>query len=498
MKQIFKIFCSLIIVTLFFVGINVQATTKGGSETFNVNIAGKSDIQSGSISLSFDSNALELVNASWTVTGALIQDFNQTTNDGVFAFGNPQTIGGNIFTMTFKVKDTATIKKYEIVASIKLADSKNQTTTQNKTFTIDVECTYEFSEEVVGAKYLKSEATCAVAATYYKSCKYCGKAGTTTFTSGNTLEHKFDKKIENVLYVSKLGTCTTKAEYFYACSVCSAKGTQTYVGSETPTHDFSGKWYTDANNHWHECNNCIEKKDLAAHTPGAAATETTPQTCTTCGYVIKAALGHEHNFDVTSYVTDDNSHWYECSCGEKAEVRAHTYDSDCDADCNGCGYTRTVTHTFGEWKSDDINHWKECSCGEKAEVAAHTPGAEATETTPQTCTVCNHVLKEAVSHTHNYGSKWKSDSTNHWHECDCGDKKDSSVHTFDNGVVTKEATVDEEGIKTYTCECGYEKTETLPKLEAPAKKGCKKDLAVLVVGVISLSMVGVLLKRKLV
>jgi hypothetical protein len=79
--------------------------------------------------------------------------------------------------------------------------------------------------------------------------------------------------------------------------------------------------------------------------------------------------------------------------------------------------------------------------------------------------------------------------------CVCGDKKDVTTHTFDNGVVKEEATEDKEGLKVYTCECGYEKTETLPKLE-PAKKGCKKDLAALVVGLISLSMVGVLLKKK--
>ena len=133
MKQIFKIFCSLIIVTLLFVAINVNATTKGSSETFNVNVAGQSDIQSGAISLSYDSTALELTNASWTINGVLIQDFNKNTNDGVFAFSSPQTVGGNIFTMTFKVKDTATIKKHEIVATIKLVDNKNQATTQTKT-----------------------------------------------------------------------------------------------------------------------------------------------------------------------------------------------------------------------------------------------------------------------------------------------------------------------------------------------------------------------------
>lgn len=40
-------------------------------------------------------------------------------------------------------------------------------------------------------------------------------------------------------------------------------------------------------------------------------------------------------------------------------------------------------------------------------------------------------------------------------------------HIFDDGKVTKEATVTEEGVKTYTCSvCGLIKTETIPKKEA--------------------------------
>lgn len=39
-------------------------------------------------------------------------------------------------------------------------------------------------------------------------------------------------------------------------------------------------------------------------------------------------------------------------------------------------------------------------------------------------------------------------------------------HSWDSGVVTKEATTEEEGTKTYTCTvCGETKTETIPKLE---------------------------------
>lgn len=46
--------------------------------------------------------------------------------------------------------------------------------------------------------------------------------------------------------------------------------------------------------------------------------------------------------------------------------------------------------------------------------------------------------------------------------------KTGAVHTWDNGVVTKEPTTTETGVKTYTCTfdgCGATKTETLPKKE---------------------------------
>ena len=40
------------------------------------------------------------------------------------------------------------------------------------------------------------------------------------------------------------------------------------------------------------------------------------------------------------------------------------------------------------------------------------------------------------------------------------------THSWDDGVVTKEATTEEEGLRTYTCTiCGDTKTETIPKLE---------------------------------
>ena len=63
----------------------------------------------------------------------------------------------------------------------------------------------------------------------------------------------------------------------------------------------------------------------------------------------------------------------------------------------------------------------------------------------------------ADSHTHSYGTDWKSDTNNHWHECACGDKADTAAHTF-KWVTDKEATATEKGSKHEECTvCGYKK-----------------------------------------
>ena len=35
------------------------------------------------------------------------------------------------------------------------------------------------------------------------------------------------------------------------------------------------------------------------------------------------------------------------------------------------------------------------------------------------------VTYKSIPHTHSYGADWKSDADNHWHECPCGDRKDT-------------------------------------------------------------------------
>ena len=130
------------------------------------------------------------------------------------------------------------------------------------------------------------------------------------------------------------------------------------------------------------------------------------------------------------------------------------------------------THKYGtEWKYDETNHWHECECGNKADITAHNfkwiVDRKATTTEKgskhEECTVCGY-KKAAVdipkidSHNHNYGTEWKYDETNHWHECEDGEKADITAHTFKQ-IIDKEATATEKGSKHEECTvCGYKKT----------------------------------------
>ncbi len=68
-------------------------------------------------------------------------------------------------------------------------------------------------------------------------------------------------------------------------------------------------------------------------------------------------------------------------------------------------------------------------------------------------------------HEHKFGTEWKMDSAQHWHECECGEMKDESVHHYGEWVVTEEATETETGTRTKTCtDCGFIYTESIPKL----------------------------------
>ena len=135
--------------------------------------------------------------------------------------------------------------------------------------------------------------------------------------------------------------------------------------------------------------------------------------------------------------------------------------------CSVCGETKDVTlsNPLGEHSWDNGKVTKEATCTEDGEKT-------------YTCTVCNTTKTEvipATGHQHKEVRNAKKATctedgyTGDTYCKDCGAKLESGTvinklgHTWDNGVITKEATETEEGIKTYTCNtCGETKTEKIP------------------------------------
>lgn len=100
----------------------------------------------------------------------------------------------------------------------------------------------------------------------------------------------------------------------------------------------------------------------------------------------------------------------------------------------GMAITYLVPHTceFTEIKYDETNHWIECECGEKQ---SNNP----------------HVIEGNYSY----------DDNSHWYGCEtCKYKSEEQEHNFDNGVTTAPSITDAKPGKTvYTCQtCNYEKT----------------------------------------
>lgn len=86
------------------------------------------------------------------------------------------------------------------------------------------------------------------------------------------------------------------------------------------------------------------------------------------------------------------------------------------------------------------------------------------------CMICGELLRQNIEipiTAHRYGDWQCKDETTHTGTCEtCGESVEEA-HQWNDGVVTKEPTYAEEGIKTFTCTvCGYERTENIEKLES--------------------------------
>ena len=310
-----------------------------------------------------------------------------------------------------------------------------------------------------------------------------------TYTIPHT--HTYDQEIQKPETLKSAADCTNDAVYFKSCSCGEISTTETFTAAGTQLgHAWASDWSKDTDNHWKECSRCHEKKDEAAHDYGS------DNICDTCGY--DKTVPHTHNLTLVPAKAP--------TCTEKGNTAYYTCDG-CDKwfeDATGASEITDKTsvilaatgHSASDWKSDNTDHWKECTvvgCGVIIEgsKAAHTAGewiidTPATATTSgskhKECTVCGYTMTTETipatggEHTHNYGSEWKNDATNHWHECSCGDKADKAAHDF-KWVVDKEATATQKGSKHEECRvCGYKKAAVeIPATGTPTEPGKPTD-----------------------
>ena len=281
------------------------------------------------------------------------------------------------------------------------------------------------------AAHSGGNATCTDKAT----CEVCHQP------YGNLADHSFIKKDMNNNTLKSAGTCTTEAVYYYTCANCSEVSTTlTFTGEKNPTkHEgtLGTEWNTSTETHWHVYPCCNAKADEVAHTPGAAATETTPQTCTTCGYVIAPATGHirhtltNHPANPATCTAAGNIEYWTCSgCNDKFS------DADGTNKITGSVTVAALGHDHnGPWVTTDENeHWKVCAregCNEQLDKAVHTPSAWVNVGDGhhhQTCTVCERELTHEAC---TFGQPLKYNATSHWEECTkCGNKQNEAAHEF--------------------------------------------------------------------
>lgn len=451
--------------TVITVTANKSVLERGDTVTFTVSISGNVPWTSVASSLDFDSRYFEFVSSEekTDLGGAVLVPYSTKEKEiGLLRIGGAGTFSGVMQTITFRVKADAPINAVSITGAASGQNTGAPITVQFKGVSISVHCAHSFGD------WTKVDD---------KTCKHtCTKCGTPeeeahdwNVTPGNPAP---SCESAGVMVYTCLHCGTVKQEnakplghkWKNACDTTCENGCGTT--REAP-HNYGKEWVKDATGHWHECVDCHTKKDFTSHTPGAAATETTAQTCTVCKYEINPALGHVHQVS-TAWISDGESHWHRCekkNCLYRENEAEHDYDDDCDMDCNTCGYVRVPPHNYApEWQANASGHWHLCTlCGAKSEVLEHIPGPEATETDPQICEECNYRINMPLSHVHDYGDVWYSDDSCHWQSCkECNGSTQMEPHDWDEG------TVQEDGSILYTCTiCKKQLTRSEPMPTQP-------------------------------
>ena len=196
-----------------------------------------------------------------------------------------------------------------------------------------------------------------------------------------------------------------KAYYECACGKCyeDAAGNKLITDMDgygiipADGHKEEDAWSCSSTHHYKKCATCREEipGTNTAHTPGPEATETAPQKCTVCQYVLAPAKNHTHKLTLlpdvkpTCLATGTVAH-YACS-GCTALFSDAEGKKPLPADVNvilpALGHTPS-----DDWSFDTEYHWR--TCATCREVLPETKMAH--EALEGKCTTCGYTIGQAV------------------------------------------------------------------------------------------------------
>ena len=468
-------------------------------DTFQITIVSKKieGAYSADINIAYDKAVLEVTSISWntTIPGTAPTTVAEAKTNGFFKKGyvdntnyEALTIGDDttLLTASFKVSDDAPAGNTNIVLS--KCDFTDEYSITMSGITVNTD---KIAITVAGStpahEHVWSEAWSKDATHHWHDCTATGCDVTANADKNGYAAHNYNQKVTTKDYLKTAANCTDAAVYYYSCE-CGAIGTKTFTEGTALGHTPSTEWSKDATHHWHVCTTCNAELNKEAHKPGPAATETTPKTCTVCGYEIAPVLPHEHNY-TEQVATDEHkassatctaktTYYYSCKCGangtetfEYGEPLGHSWGqhvadknlksaADCEnpavyyVSCGRCDardtentftYGEKLGHKGGEWQSDETGHWKLCervNCGKQFSEAPHN-GGTATCQEKAKCEICGAAYGKLGAH--DMDTKWSSNDTQHFHKCltkGCDYIKDAADHSGGKATCQEKAKCD--------------------------------------------------------
>ncbi len=270
-------------------------------------------------------------------------------------------------------------------------------------------------------------------------------------------------------------TCTTAGASVYTCGICDSTYTVVLpalnhsfveISREDATCENPGKAIFACEN-----NGCDESYEQILPQLAHEMRQTvTSATCTAGGYTTHYCANDGCDYSYVDTYTAALGHVYE----DEDAATLEWYGKDGEKSPNG---------NPNNGKYDRLEITLTCDRCEEKKVLGHDEIDLTKEYIAATCTkkgqdkyviritvngkIKEYLVKEEVLDDllgHKYGEGFnKYDDENHWKQCICGEIDGIAPHSFDDGIVTKAATCTAEGEITYTCDCGYTKTEIIPK-----------------------------------